>query len=428
MLRSKKTTAGFQKQQELLSATSSADQSKNSKKKKPSSRLVRVGALVLFAASIAAFVVVVLRVSGVSTKSSPTPIPPLLRRRDTDLALVSENSIAGCLMLMDDNAFLVEWLAYHWFALPLRHLTVLVDPKSRTSPLGIFQRWENRISIEVVDWSYPDAYWTGIPEKDKGSKWDDPRQRKFVGTQLAFYGDCLRNYKRRNWNSYVVAIDTDEFLAVNREVRSRDSGEKLYRENSPGVDEAGSVLKLLKQEFSDNSRPDCINTVRQQLCSLPAPSTKYVDRLFESRDFLTLTWLSLPNPSNLGVVGPKALVNVGGISRDFLEGYDAQAAHPHALLGKRCVGGRRPGAFPRLFQIYHYHGTPEQNAREGDIRGELKYVLGTKAPPECKNPLPADDLVPWLEAFVAAVGKREAARLLDGAGRVDSWPAYTATG
>ncbi|GFH48609.1 hypothetical protein CTEN210_05085 [Chaetoceros tenuissimus] len=50
---------------------------------------------------------------------------------------------------MDDNHRLIEWLAYHHFALPLRRLIVMVDPRSKTSPLPILQRWEKYMTIDL---------------------------------------------------------------------------------------------------------------------------------------------------------------------------------------------------------------------------------------------------------------------------------------
>lgn len=40
------------------------------------------------------------------------------------------NSFAVCTMWMDDNHKLIEWIAYNYYALPLRHLVVLRDHAS----------------------------------------------------------------------------------------------------------------------------------------------------------------------------------------------------------------------------------------------------------------------------------------------------------
>lgn len=41
---------------------------------------------------------------------------------------------AACLLIMDDNHFLIEWLAFHYYVLRLRYLIVAVDPRSTTTP------------------------------------------------------------------------------------------------------------------------------------------------------------------------------------------------------------------------------------------------------------------------------------------------------
>ena len=67
---------------------------------------------------------------------------------------------AACLLVNDENPRLPEWLAYHYHVLPLRHLTVAVDPASRSSPAEILGRWEGLIDVRV--WGEEDY----LPESD----------------------------------------------------------------------------------------------------------------------------------------------------------------------------------------------------------------------------------------------------------------------
>ena len=53
-------------------------------------------------------------------------------------------SFSACLILKEDNHWLSEWLPYHYQTARLRHLLVIVDPSSRTSPKHIFDRWKVR--------------------------------------------------------------------------------------------------------------------------------------------------------------------------------------------------------------------------------------------------------------------------------------------
>jgi len=108
----------------------------------------------------------------------------------------TEQGFAGCLMIMDDNHFLVEWLAYHYFTMPLRHLTVMIDPKSRTSPQEIFDRWKGKIEFDVVNWTYPGVLAPVTPAVPA----NETAVRHYLGRQHKFYEDCMKNYKlKHDW-------------------------------------------------------------------------------------------------------------------------------------------------------------------------------------------------------------------------------------
>ena len=49
-------------------------------------------------------------------------------------------SFSACLLIMDDNHRLSEWIGYHYFAMSLRYLVVAVDPHSKTTPSRILNR------------------------------------------------------------------------------------------------------------------------------------------------------------------------------------------------------------------------------------------------------------------------------------------------
>ena len=72
-------------------------------------------------------------------------------QKSTPLTVSLEESFSACLLVMDDNAHLIEWLAYHYTLLPLRRLILGVDPRSKTRPTEILQRWRGR--IDITEWS-----------------------------------------------------------------------------------------------------------------------------------------------------------------------------------------------------------------------------------------------------------------------------------
>lgn len=136
----------------------------------------------------------------------PLPNPPLPNGNDT---------FSSCLLVMDDNHRLVEWLAYHYHVLPLRYIVVAVDPRSKTSPTHIFNVWR-RQGVVIEEWNDSD-FWkqdhlrlTPIPETaDLQVKRDRHR-----GRQKFFYKKCLMHLKRRN-RTWVALHDSDEYLLYN---------------------------------------------------------------------------------------------------------------------------------------------------------------------------------------------------------------------
>jgi len=55
----------------------------------------------------------------------------------------NEESFSACILWMDDNHRLEEWLAYHYYFLKLRYVVMNIDPFSRTSPNAIIDRWND---------------------------------------------------------------------------------------------------------------------------------------------------------------------------------------------------------------------------------------------------------------------------------------------
>jgi hypothetical protein len=67
---------------------------------------------------------------------------------DDDLFLEDDENedehFSACILWMDDNHRLEEWLAYHYYLLKLRYVVINVDPKSTTSPQAIVDRWNGK--------------------------------------------------------------------------------------------------------------------------------------------------------------------------------------------------------------------------------------------------------------------------------------------
>jgi len=144
---------------------------------------------------------------------------------------------------------------------------------------------------------------------------------------------------------------------------------------------------------------------------------------FKTSDFLTLEWLVAGAKPR----APKNVLHIGNIDAQYFQSLDLlKDGRPHYVAPGKCPWTLSQDICP--FQIYHYSGSSEQRTFRQDPRGEFGQRSGGSPPEvECADPIPADDLLPWLEAFVISVGLSEAKRLLDGAGRVHSWPPYQPT-
>jgi len=344
------------------------------------------------------------------------------------------DAFGGCLMLMDDNHFLVEWLAYHWFVLPLRHLTVLVDEKSRTSPFEIFDRWKDYMTIEVVsNWTYPGVLALPTPMVHA----NETAVRHYLGRQHSFYTDCMKRYKlHHDWKSWVILTDTDEFLSINKFARL--PSHPLYAGDNvhlPANKVSGSVMKRIKQirrrqEHSQGAEnvTDCLITPRTQIClktldDLPR-TPPYLQALgLKDGNFLTQHFVLGDKRKN-----GKGMIDVGAIDSGYFEQLNllTQGGSAHVI-----APGRETCKQQLDFQIYHYAGTEEQRTFRDNVdpRGVYSNRVGGSVNPEEDECLGkrASDLKPWLRGFVAKVGQAEAKRLLDGVGRVRGWPPYVPT-
>jgi len=171
---------------------------------------------------------------------------------------------------------------------------------------------------------------------------------------------------------------------------------------------------------------DCVIQERRQICATTDES-----RLsgsaglsgFENKDFLTRAWIW----ADRNLKG-KAMVHIGRISRDYLENEldILNQGSPHNILpGHGCL---KSSARTGFFHIYHYAGSEEQrHFRDSvDPRGAYSDGIGRPGNPDprkCERS-PVGDIQGWLKGFASKVGEKEARRLLDGVGQIDSWPKY----
>jgi Glycosyltransferase family 92 len=146
--------------------------------------------------------------------------------QDIPLHAGLDNSVSSCLMFMDDNHRLVEWLAYHYFVMPLRHVVVLPDPRSRTSPMDVLERWTPYMTIEV---------WNDTYNIETSNRLDG--HYDLVARQQRFYSDCGLYLRSRN-RTWTTFVDVDEFWAMD---------DKLVPDSESRMQQQGAILTLIDE-------------------------------------------------------------------------------------------------------------------------------------------------------------------------------------
>lgn len=131
------------------------------------------------------------------------------------------DSFSACILWMDDNHRLEEWLAYHYYALKLRYVVLNIDPFSRTSPQEIIDRWNDRenkykLNMTIVTMKDSEYIWDYEEkmkkiEEAKNSTSDDPeydygraKTEYHRARQKDFYKACTKHLVLQNKTWYEV--------------------------------------------------------------------------------------------------------------------------------------------------------------------------------------------------------------------------------
>jgi len=324
------------------------------------------------------------------------------------------------MLAMDDNHWLIEWLAYHYHVLPLRDLIMVRDPRSRTSSDHILARWQDRIKIDL--WNDDDFIPKWVVRKHRAGGITDALLHRY--RQQFFYAACLKEFKNRE-KSWVLLTDTDEFIRPN----------SYYSDNVPSVAETGSVLRFLQEtaeklRMADNSYqpPKCLHVPRLQIAAKESDAELVNEGLspaFNGSAFLTTRWL-YHNEQEIttghGLDG-KNLINVQNLKREEIP---RKAENVHIVLPDLCPatdGGRLRHQESWLL-IHHYLGTYAQYSFRDDPRNAIKgrpkrtFSLWNSTGQDPPADTFDDSMRPWLSGFIDSVGEAEAALLLKGVGEV----------
>jgi len=332
-----------------------------------------------------------------------------------------DGSFSACLMIKDDNFRLPEWLAYHYYVLPLRYLVVLVDPHSKTSPSDILDRWRGRIEIDV--WT-TDAEFTD--ENLMITKGDNPKERtrKHRRRQGLFYQECIRHLQKRG-RSWTAFHDVDEYITVNGD---------LVKGGTDMVREPGYVLRLVKtysETPNENRTKEIPNKWYDRYQSKPCVT---LPRALISAVESTPEEIALPDDVPSSVVDPMRLDTLRWRYRHSSRGksdnlaksiIDVSRVEPEHFSGTFSAHKPLKSACPSAWVLYknlpitifHFLGSWEEYSYREDAREGLHHSYDKWKKFADEKEGGSDDLLrPWISGFVKLVGIQQAAQLLEGSG------------
>jgi len=310
----------------------------------------------------------------------------------------------------------------------LRHVVVVVDPRSKESPTKIFDRFRSTLNMTIVEWGDQDITDNLNWRKVTPMEGDTPEKltAKHRHRQGMFYHKCIDYLQNQNrtWTSF---IDVDEFMTINGNRNVVSNWKELFQR-------PGSILSLVQKFSRNNTQGDdthlppfwyshfqqshCVTLARGLKVAIESTDEEVArdvpSFIEDPRRFDTLRFryrASVPTSRD----GPgKSIIDVSKVNQtiDYRMGYNA-----HKVLRATCpdiwVG------FNQLpIGIYHYLGSWEAYSYRDDARSGLKLHSYEKWATLGKTSRGgADDFVrPWIRGFADLVGEADAKYLLQDAG------------
>lgn len=397
--------------------------------------------------------------------------PRAVDSNQTEQAHDLSSTFGGCLLIMDDNHMLPEWLAYHYLTLPLRRLIVAVDPRSQSSPTNILDRYRRYNLMNITEWSDADF----MPHNHKvirrrlnrarqkqqqGKRLEDPLVYLHRDRQSYFITKCLQTLKGEGAH-WTIHLDTDEYILPNYNAQGpyrinttmsipdveRQALLNKDHDHDPAVATTTTTIHEIiqaQQHIDDHLGSACIalprvrigtkeSSVQQIQAGMPSalmlsqsPQRGYLN----ASDFQTLRWRwrnRIQYNKNNGQA--KAMVDVSRIPPEDLH-FDITANNPHRPVERHClVRHMYMDPHNSSFLVHHYASTWEQwSARQNDARRDPKANGRTRAVYDNLLKLSirqTDHIRHWLSDFWNVMGTGRTLELLDGVGQLD--PAVLAT-
>jgi hypothetical protein len=345
-----------------------------------------------------------------------------------------KEGFSACLIVMDDNHFLIEWLAFHFHSLPLRRLIVAVDPKSQTSPSRIFDRYRTRGFMNITEWTNDEEYFPVQQEQERLRKqFPHDSHNDVVYTkelhdsrQRHFYAKCMETLQHEN-QTWTALIDSDEYLLMNANVKLEKNRIVPHRNHKTIFSTLNTAAKARSNNHTEceNLGPlgqsieasPCLLLPRLTFGTTPSSTDQishHVPQGFVGTYFTTLQWRWHGGLDNFKVNRhPKGIIDVSRVQVPLIPEMTVEI---HSPVRQYCNNLHTTNS-KSSFVVHHYIGSWEQWGFRKDPR-RTKHLYDQKT----YNQGEEDHIRPWLHGFVNQVGLEMASLLLQGVGKVENEP------
>ena len=174
-----------------------------------------------------------------------------------------------CTIVKNEKNNLLEWTAYHYYMINMRHLVLCDDLNSVTSPHQILNNWKEVIKIDI--WGVDEFSPPRIINNDTTYKSYETRQ-------LHCLRKCMHHFKQHN-RTWVAFIDADEYLAFNPVAEDDD---KCMFKKSKNVSSASAFeivydnkRKCEVRNLRDDNKTISMEFWKKRLV-LPSPESKTI--------------------------------------------------------------------------------------------------------------------------------------------------------
>jgi hypothetical protein len=355
-----------------------------------------------------------------------------------DAALMPDGStFSACIMVMDDNHRLVEWIAYHYFVMNLRYLVILPDRFSNYWPKPILDKWRKYMVIEewkdetFMDEAHTKRAYDFLEVRNTTSR--KRKQSYHMQRQSHFYRYCAMHMQAKN-RTWVSFHDVDEYYVINSET-VKNATERMR--------EPGSVLKVLNTvqkiveplfkltniTLTKHHMTPCVTTYRTRYGAVESTEKELrrgVPDFVDPKRFETLRWRHY-TPADVQVpqVG-KSLLDVSKIpdleNKHYVD-RPLTPFSPHKMLPMCVHPFLEKNAFIRVNHYigsWEYYSFRSNDGRKGANKNRDRWEKDSAV----KGGKSGDEIRPWIDGFVGVFGESESMYLLEGSGLDEN---YTAT-